>query len=614
MEVTSMNNFKTQLLEDIDHIQKYYGYLDNKLNRKEFAFNYWILSKLYSLDEEVVWSNITEGNDKSIDCFVHYEDTKELFLIQNKFYDEGTIISREKVSDFLETPLNTLISGNYRRSIELQKIFDRIRDDSEYKIWLHFYTSNNYVSNDIQNMFSNFSHTKKGVSAFIGAKYNTLEDIKSLYFDDRFTEKKSFTADLPTRVKATSLDVRPESYELNWMIDLRYVMVNVVDLYKLYKKALDKNYELFEANVREYLGTRGINNGIIKTLRSTKDRENFFYYNNGITIICQDCKTLSAGEIKGGNYGFRLQNPQIVNGCQTVNSIAEVLSHYSEDRLTKEFSKVFVLVKVFVFDEKTKKDKPDLDSNIVKYTNSQNGINDKAFASKHNYFKYIQSEFLTRGTLLLVKPSDKNKFNVKYADLNEFAKLKTRSQELYDFFELDNNKMANYMFQLEKMLKVFLAFVQDGAVAFKKGGTVLKPASKMYKEFSLNISNYFTIDNMVRLYLWYVKAEIDKKENDNRVPTPYYLFGFLGKQFKNKDFKEVNSALNELFSNKDTFKLIYDFYKAVIELYIEEYCEKYDVDYNIMIKQPIDEVIVDKCIKNMMKFRCPNEVKEFLDV
>ena len=122
------------------------------------------------------------------------------------------------------------------------------------------------------------------MKAFIGVKYYKLSDIKNIYYGDRFTNRISFTAKLTTRVSATSLDVRPKDYGLDWMIDLRFIMVNVADLFTLYKDAIKHNYELFEENVREFLGTQGINNGIIKTLQSPTDRENFFYYNNGITL------------------------------------------------------------------------------------------------------------------------------------------------------------------------------------------------------------------------------------------------------------------------------------------------------------------------------------------
>lgn len=463
-----MSNFKEQIREDIQLIQKDYGYIDDNLQRDDFAFNYWVLSRLYGMDEEIIASNVTDINDKGIDCFVHYEDTKELYLIQNKYYDEFTSVDRSDVADFLKTPLSILLAGSYKRSAELQKIFDRIHTDSDYKIWLHFYVTNDLESNDIESLINQFEFGDERIKAFVGVKYNKLSDISRIYFGDRFTNRIPFTAELTTRVSATSLDVRPKDYKLDWMIDLRFVMVNVADLYMLYKKAIKKNYELFEENVREFLGTQGINNGIIKTLKSITDRENFFYYNNGITLICEKCETLRGTEASKGyresrnQYGFRLTNPQVVNGCQTINSIAEVLSHCNENEMLKEYEKAYVLVKIYVFDEATKEEKEGLDKNIVKYTNSQNGIDEKAFAAKQNYFLNLQDEFRKRGILLIVKPSDKNKFTVEYKDKQHFAELKKKGADLFQLFDIDGSKLKNYMIPLEKMLKVLLAFYKMG--------------------------------------------------------------------------------------------------------------------------------------------------------
>lgn len=119
-----MSNFREQIREDIQLIQKDYGYIDDNLQRDEFAFNYWVLSRLYGMDEEMIASNVTDINDKGIDCFVHYEDTKELYLIQNKYYDESTPVDRSDVADFLKTPLSILIEQKYKRSEELQKIYN----------------------------------------------------------------------------------------------------------------------------------------------------------------------------------------------------------------------------------------------------------------------------------------------------------------------------------------------------------------------------------------------------------------------------------------------------------------------------------------------------------
>lgn len=614
-----MSNFKEQIREDIQLIQKDYGYIDDNLQRDDFAFNYWVLSRLYGMDEEIIASNVTDISDKGIDCFVHYEDTKELYLIQNKYYDELTPVDRSDVADFLKTPLSILIAKNYKRSEELQKIFDCIHTDSDYKIWLHFYVTNDLENKDIETLINQFTFSDERVKAFVGIKYYKLSDISRIYYGDRFTNRIPFTAELTTRVSATSLDVRPKDYKLDWMIDLRFVMVNVADLYMLYKKAIKKNYELFEENVREFLGTQGINNGIIKTLKSTTDRENFFYYNNGITLICEKCETLRGTEASKGykesrnQYGFRLTNPQVVNGCQTINSIAEVLSHCNENDMLQEYEKAYVLVKIYVFDEDAKREKDGLDKNIVKYTNSQNGIDEKAFASKQNYFLNLQEEFKKRGILLLVKPSDKNKFSIEYKDKGKFAELKKKGADLFQLFDIDGSKLKNYMIPLEKMLKVLLAFCKDGFYAFRKGNTVLKLNSQYYKDFSLNIDQQFTIDNMIKLYFLFNRADIDQKaSSDKRTPIPYYVIGFLGKRFKDVEFSQRNERLKRLFANKQTMLLVYEFYKNLTPWYAEEYLREKGEEYNSMIKQEIDDVLFERIFSQMLRYGGNETIKKFL--
>jgi hypothetical protein len=110
--------------------------------------------------------------------------------------------------------LRILAKGEYRRSPELQRIFNRAMSDSEYKIFLHFYVTNDYESDDIFYLFEDFDFSDDRVSASVYAKYFTLHDIRNQYYDDRFTEKIHFTATLPTKNAGTSLDVRPNEYEL----------------------------------------------------------------------------------------------------------------------------------------------------------------------------------------------------------------------------------------------------------------------------------------------------------------------------------------------------------------------------------------------------------------
>lgn len=261
-----------------------------------------------------------------------------------------------------------------------------------------------------------------------------------------------------------------------------------------------------------------------------------------------------------------------------------------------------MLVKIFVFDEETKREKVGLDKNIVRFTNSQNGINDKAFASKHNYFLNIQKEFRSRGFLLLVKPSDKYKFQNEFADKTRFAELRQKANFYMTRMDIQTENLADYMIPLEKFLKVLLAFHVNGYTAFVRGSSVLKPNSPLYKDFSLNIEEVLTIDNMLNLYLLYAKTETEKMAGDKRYPIPYYVLSFIGNAFRNKDYKETNRRLDAIFKDSESIMPIYDFYKILTATYAEEYRDSHDVDYNVMIKQEIDEPALQKCLNSALKF------------
>lgn len=119
---------------------------------------------------------------------------------------------------------------------------------------------------------------------------------------------------------------------------------------------------IFARNIRGYMGGKTqVNQGMVATLE--REPEKFFFYNNGITIVCD------AAERKGaqGKDILRVDNPQIINGQQTTRTLAEN---------AKLAGKASVLVKVFVVPRDTRQvDGFDgLISAIVAGTNWQNAI------------------------------------------------------------------------------------------------------------------------------------------------------------------------------------------------------------------------------------------------
>lgn len=132
-----------------------------------------------------------------------------------------------------------------------------------------------------------------------------------------------------------------------------------VSVAALYERA---GIRLFARNVRGFLGSTQINRGMEETL--DKEPEYFWYYNNGITIICDEAKQESS---RGRNI-LRVTNPQVINGQQTTRTLA---------REVRKGARASVLVRVIRVPRDANGDSNSFEmlvSRIVSATNWQNAI------------------------------------------------------------------------------------------------------------------------------------------------------------------------------------------------------------------------------------------------
>ncbi len=574
------NTFKEQIKEDIQLLKEKLAW-DAQISKDEYTFNYWILSNIYSLDEEECNTNITEYNDKGIDCFVHYEDDKELYIIQNKYYDENTPLNSREVSDFLTRPLAKLEEGNYTRSPELQKIFSKTKEDKDYKVFLHFYVSNDKSSADIESVIKNFKNDNAYASIYF------LKDIKEKYFGQSFSMNPKLNTTLKVKNKGTYLAIRPTEYALPNMSEAYYVMAKITDVYNLWKSAEDNNYPLFEENIREYLGgTSGINKSIIATLKNPDERGNFFYYNNGITIICDSAKADA--------HKVDITNPQIVNGCQTVNSIAEVFK--TIDNPDKDFNDVYVMVKILILEKKNNSFYRD----IVRYTNSQNSINEKVFGATLQPFFTIQDKLKEYGILLGVKQSDNFQFKEFYKDKKSFGSLLNKANEFSEKKLFNFKTLADLQIPLELLIQIIGSYVRDAHLAYTKKSYLLKPTSKeYYQEFSTKIGEILTIESMAKLILLYKRSEKEKRESeDKRSPSPYFLLNFIGYYLRENKI-DLQKFLKSI--KVEDLDFVYEKFKTLSSKYIKMYYSEYGLEYNQIIKQKIDLKLMESALDSHLQ-------------
>lgn len=102
--------------------------------------------------------------------------------------------------------------------------------------------------------------------------------------------------------------------------------VPVKNVSEWFDKHADK---LFEQNVRNSLGRTRINSGIKETLRT--EPENFWYFNNGITIVCDEIRPrYPQRRVPNEPVELALDGVSVVNGAQTVTSIHDAMGEFPE--------------------------------------------------------------------------------------------------------------------------------------------------------------------------------------------------------------------------------------------------------------------------------------------
>lgn len=172
-------------------------------------------------------------------------------------------------------------------------------------------------------------------------------------------------------------DIIPLSVGGNDLIKKAYTFTcDANELLKLIKKDDDViRRSLFNDNVRDYLGNKGgVNSEIERTIK--EEPEMFIMCNNGITIVCSDF-------LQVRDKLVRIHNPQIVNGCQTCNSIFTL-------RNNDTISKVQVLIKLICTEEFK------ITNKIVRGTNKQNQVLEESFETTKPFHQGLEDFFIAK--------------------------------------------------------------------------------------------------------------------------------------------------------------------------------------------------------------------------
>lgn len=356
--------FKNNMLEDMYKIaNSEMGYslknpndvnnLDSKTKGKLFLKFYLneIFQKSYNIDADSIEQGIVDNaNDKGID-FIAIDDNK-VYIIQTKYQSRPL----KEIPDFIKLP-DSIKTELYNSTCnaELKAFFSEIKRKKNVEYNLLFITTEK-VTNDEEEYYSSLVEDEN-------IQFSIIDSTK---LRTEYESIKTMGDNPPDKV---TLNLGNEDVvELNTISPNETILITQKGskLRNLYQNR-EYRERLFNLNIRQWLGKNSVNKGMIETIEKSPDK--FFYYNNGITAICE-------------NYYWDKDNQlldctkfQVVNGAQTLTTIAK-------EPETVDLTNVKVLIKIVKADKYTSGDKESsLAFNIVKNNNSQTVIKSIDFRS-----------------------------------------------------------------------------------------------------------------------------------------------------------------------------------------------------------------------------------------
>ncbi len=237
----------------------------------------------------------------------------------------------------------------------------------------------------VQEIRDTFSHDRQ-TSGFTFETYGGL-DIYSLCIQGRIPIQEE-TLELNYEMKETSFLHHNIGVNPNGMPERVLVgFVNVNQLIRLVDRY--NNNELFEKNVRLFLGAKKeVNSSIIETITGNKSAW-FGFMNNGVSITADSVEPdLPASKHK---VKVRLNGMQIINGCQTVNALYH--AKYAPNLKDRFQGNSNVLVRIYQVAPANK----DFLNALIIATNSQNAIRPEDLLSNDNIQQTLQRVYQEYG-------------------------------------------------------------------------------------------------------------------------------------------------------------------------------------------------------------------------
>ena len=582
IEVEEKQDIKTyqdtigQLKQDVEEIKK----TENLVNNGQ-GFILWVLMNYFDIEREnAVTKLIDSPNDKRVDAFIEEDET--IRILQCKFFDDSSkevsgndIVLFKGCIDWLNNPEQV-------KKLNIDRLYDAALTFSErwtagIDIQLHFFTFGKFSSEaEQERIVFNNSDLRDRVQMY----FHNADDILNIYIAKSQIEN-------PLVNEKFELELIPKEYFIKkGEIPSIVATVKGKDLFRMYKKHGDS---LFERNIRLYRGARkgSINDKIIDTVLDEGERNNFWYYNNGISFVCRDFKV---NEISNPPV-LDVQGFQVINGCQTTVCLSEAIQR------SQKLEDIPDDVRVIARFIKAPLSEVDF---ITLYTNSQNPVSEIQLKSNDPIQKKLKEDLanfsspyfysIKEGDWQKLSAMEKKSFESRTIEMSEIAqaiysftndpafarrwKNKLFSEKYYDIFRRDisleeiilpwrilkviNEKIAKYRREeFNKFRKEPAPFTDEEKTDIRK---------KEFLIYSNLIILYFIgklVQKRYRQYSSTIAKKLLNQKLEERIMRIFdYIVGIL--KFSDKLKQETN--LPRFLKNIDNINFLHEEIQKAVEM------------------------------------------------
>jgi hypothetical protein len=346
------------------------------------AFAHVAVREYFDLDDEeaLEYCDVGGSRDKGIDAFWFDEEDRRAILVQTKWSGEKKSFRADVVREAESAYRWLLRLGEGKGGDAAPRVVDaarqlyKLRDvEPDYPVSIFVIVAGTFTKGAYEEVARVADDLKREPVDIDLVKLDELLD----QIEERLSRETGIEQERPE----VTFTLHDDGFFEHVDEEGPAALVATLSGYELADTAHQWGYKLFMRNLRFFLPGRArgsVNEGIRQTLETTEGRQRFWYYNNGIAIVCDDYELdRQAGTVK-------LTNMQIVNGAQTTTT----LSHSLE--LLRSDPQATILVRIVAAPDE------ELRQNITFFNNRQNAVKDRDLQSNDPNQDRLHSEFLKR--------------------------------------------------------------------------------------------------------------------------------------------------------------------------------------------------------------------------